>query len=144
VSEGWTEIKTTWKDPTAYLSQNEAGGTVQMGMLDGKPGIGPMQLLLSALSGCTAMDIVSILQKKHRNLTDLQVNVRGKRATEFPMIWTDIHVEYLIWSMDVSPKDAEQAIKLSAEKYCSVELMLAKSAKITSDYQILKPGQSAA
>ena len=115
-----------------------------MGKLDGKPGIGPMQLLLSALSGCTAMDVVSILQKKHRNLVDLQVKVRGKRAKEFPMIWTDIHVEYLIWSDDITSKEAEQAIKLSAEKYCSVELMLAKSAKITSEFQILKPGQSAA
>ncbi len=144
MSDGWTEITTTWTNETAWISQNEAGGTVQMGTLDGKPGVGPMQLLLAALAGCTGMDIVSILQKKKRKLSDMRVQVRGKRASEFPMIWTDIHVTYLIWGEDISPKEAEQAIQLSQEKYCSVELMLGKSAKITSEYQILKPGQSAA
>ena len=64
MTEGWTEITATWKGEMTFVGQNAAGGTVQMGTLDGKPGVGPMQLLLVAVAGCTGMDIVSILQKK--------------------------------------------------------------------------------
>jgi putative redox protein len=126
-----------------FMGFNSVGGTVQMGTLDGKPGIGPMQLLLVALAGCTGVDVVSILQKKHLNPTDLQVQVRGKRATDFPMIWTDIHLTYLLWGEAIRPRDVEQAIRLSEEKYCSVGIMLGKIARITSEYHLLKPGENA-
>ena len=141
--EGWIETSTQWKHETAFIGQNSAGGNVQMGMLEGKPGIGPMQLLLVAIAGCTGEDIVSILKKKRQLPTDMQINVRGKRATDYPMIWTDIHISYLIWGEALKPKDVEQAIQLSEEKYCSVGIMLGKSAKITSEYRILKPGEIA-
>jgi putative redox protein len=141
MSEGMTEITANWKGDMTFVGQNTAGGTVQMGTLDGKPGVGPMQLLLVALAGCTGTDIVSILQKKRAKLTDMQVRVRGKRADDYPMIWTEIHVTYLIWGDDIKQKDVEQAIELSEEKYCSVGLMLGKSAKIKSEYRILKPGE---
>jgi putative redox protein len=143
MTEVWTEITAAWKDEMTFAGQNATGGTVQMGTLDGKPGIGPMQLLLVAAAGCTGMDIVSILQKKHVNLTDMQVRVRGKRAEDYPMIWTDIHLTYLVWGKDIKPKDVEQAIQLSETKYCSVGIMLGKSAKITSEFHILNPGESA-
>ena len=143
MSEGWTEITTTWINEMAFVGQNSVGGTVQMGTLDGKPGIGPMQLLLVAVAGCTGEDIVSILKKKRQPPTDMQVRVRGKRATEYPLVWTDIHLNYLIWGEKISPKDVEQAIRLSEEKYCSVGIMLGKVAKITSEYHLLKPGENA-
>ena len=113
-----------------------------MGTLNDKPGVGPMQLLLVGLAGCTGIDIVSILQKKRVNISDMQVRVKGKRATDFPMIWTDIHVIYLVWGEKVLANDVEQAIQLSESKYCSVSLMLGKAAKITSEYHILKPGET--
>ncbi len=143
MSEGWTEITANWKGELTFLGQNAEGGTVQMGSLDGKPGVGPMQLLLVALAGCTGMDIVSILHKKRANLTDMRIKVRGRRATDYPMVWTDIEVTYLLWGEDLKPKDVEQAIQLSEEKYCSVGIMLGKSAHITSTYQIYKPGEAA-
>jgi putative redox protein len=143
MTEVWTEVTTAWKDEMTFVGQNATGGTVQMGTSDSKPGIGPMQLLLVAAAGCTGMDIVSILQKKRVNLTDMQVRVRGKRADDYPMIWTDIHLTYLVWGEDIRPKDVEQAIQLSETKYCSVGIMLGKSAKITSEFHILKPGESA-
>ena len=141
--EGWTEITAAWKGETTFIGQNVSGGTVQMGELGSETGVGPMQLLLVAVAGCTGMDIVSILQKKRAQLTDLRVKVRGKRADDYPMVWTDIHLTYLIWGEDIQPKDVEQAIQLSEEKYCSVGIMLGKTAKITSEYQILIPGQNA-
>ena len=124
-----------------FIGQNKAGGTVQMGTLDGKPGVGPMQLLLVAIAGCTGTDIVSILQKKHAELTDMQVRVSGNRASDYPMIWNNIQITYLIWGKSIKTKDVEKAIKLSEEKYCSVGIMLGKSAKITSRYRILNPGE---
>ena len=143
MTEGWTEISAAWKSENTFVGQNSAGGTVQMGPLNGKPGVGPMQLLLVALAGCTGEDIVSILKKQRQTPTDMQVRVRGKRATEYPMIWTEIHITYLIWGENTRSKDVERAIQLSEEKYCSVELMLCKAANITSEYVLLKPGEKA-
>jgi putative redox protein len=143
VTEDWTEIYSSWKGETTFIGQNAAGGTIQMGTLDGKPGVSPMQLLLMGLAGCTGMEIVSILQKKQLKLDDMQVRVRGRRANEYPKVWTDIHITYLIWGKDLNSRDAEQAIRLSEEKYCSVGIMLGKAAKITSEYHLLKPGENA-
>jgi putative redox protein len=143
VTNDWTEITASWKDEMAFVGQNAAGGSVQMGTLGGKPGIGPMQLLLVAVAGCTGEDIVSILKKKHLKPTDMQVRVRGKRAADYPMVWTDIHITYLIWGGNIPPGDVEQAIRLSEEKYCSVGLMLGKVARITSEYHLLEPGEKA-
>ena len=143
MTEGWIEITAAWKNELTFVGQNAGGGTVQMGMLDGKPGISPMQLFLTALAGCTGEDIVSILQKKRLKPTDMQVRVRGKRASDYPKIWTDIHLIYLIWGENIPPKEVEQAIRLSEEKYCSVGIMLGKSARITSEYRLLKPGENA-
>ncbi len=143
MSEKPVEILANWKGGTTFVGQNEAGGMVQMGELDGKPGVGPMQLLLAAIAGCTGMDIVSILEKKRQTLTNMQVRVSGNRAQDYPMIWERIHVTYLLWGEDLKPKDVEQAIELSEKKYCSVGIMLGKSAKISSGYRILKPGELA-
>jgi len=143
VTEGWTEINAILKNEITFVGQSPTGGTVQMGILDGKPGISPMQLLLVAVAGCTGEDIVSILKKKRLKPTDMQVRVRGKRATNYPMVWTDIHITYLIWGENLPPKDVEQAINLSEEKYCSVGIMLGKAARITSEYQLLKPVENA-
>jgi putative redox protein len=143
MTEGWTEVTASWKDEMNFIGQNAEGGTVQMGTVAGKPGVGPMQLLLLAVAGCTGMDIVSILQKKHLDLKDMQVRVRGHRAGDYPMIWTDIHLTYLVWGNGIQPKDVEQAIQLSETKYCSVGIMLGKSARITSEFQIYEPGQKA-
>ena len=144
MTEGWTEITAAWKGEMTMIGQNAAGGSVQMGSLDGKPGVGPMQMLLIAVAGCTGEDVISIMLKKKAKLTDMRMKVRGKRAEDYPMVWTDIHLTYQLWGEGIRPKDVEQAIKLSEEKYCSVGIMLGKTAHITSEYQIFKPGESAA
>ena len=144
MAEEWTEITAAWKSEMAFVVQDTTtGATLQMGTLDGKPGFGPMRLLLIAVAGCTGEDIVSILRKKRLALSDMQVRVRGKRANDYPMIWTDIHITYLIWGENLQTRDVEQAIRLSEDKYCSVRLMLDKAATITSEYSIYQPGQSA-
>ncbi|MEZ0395210.1 MAG: OsmC family protein [Anaerolineales bacterium] len=143
MSEGWTEVKATWLGEMAFRGENAAGARMQIGDLGDQKGIGPMQMLLLGVAGCTGMDIVSILRKKRLELTDFQVRVRAPRASTYPMVYTEIHVEYLLWGENLPVKDVEQAIQLSEEKYCSAGIMLRKAAPIYSTYRILKPGETA-
>ena len=140
MADNWREASATWKGGLNFTGENDKGGTVQLGPKN--ESIGPMQLLLVGLAGCTGIDIITILEKKRVAPTDLKVKVRGKRADTFPMVYTDIEVEYLLWGDDLKVRDVEQAIKLSEQKYCSVSIMLGKTSKITSTYKILKPGEA--
>jgi putative redox protein len=112
-----------------------------MSTLDGSPAVGPMGLLLAALGGCTGMDIASILAKKRVDLTGLEVRVSADRTEEYPKVWKDIEVVYIVRGNDIQAKDVERAIALSEEKYCSVSSMLGKAASIKSTYRILKPDE---
>jgi putative redox protein len=139
MADNWREVSATWTGELNFAGESDKGGTVQMGPEDGR--IGPMQLLLTGLAGCTGIDIISILKKKRVTPTDFKIKVRGKRADKFPMVYTDIEVEYLLWGHNLKVRDVEQAIKLSEQKYCSVSIMLGKTSKIRSTYKILKPGE---
>jgi putative redox protein len=119
-----------------FIGRNASGGTVQMGTMDGVPGISPMELVLVGLAGCTGYDVASILAKKRKGLKKFQVKVSGLRAETYPKVYTEIEVEYLLWG-NLDTTSVEQAIELSEKKYCSVSAMLVSSAKIRSSYQIL-------
>jgi len=139
MSENWTRISASWTGGLTFLGENDKEGKVQMGSSENTETITPMQMLLVGLAGCTGMDIVSILHKKRIELEKFQIKVEAKKADSFPKIWTDIHVRYLLWGNGIKNSDVEQAIKLSEEKYCSVSIMLGKSAEISSTYQINLP-----
>ena len=132
----WREIEAEWQDGGAFIGRNVSGGTVQMGKLNDHPGVSPMELLLMGLAGCTGVDIVDIMAKKREPLKALKVKVRGKRAEDFPQIYKEIEITYLIWGDGIKSKSVEQAIQLSEEKYCSVGIMLSAVADIRSSYQI--------
>jgi putative redox protein len=95
----------------------------------------PIELLLTGLAGCTAMDVLSILQKKREPIEGLRVEVVGARADEHPMIYTDIEVLYRVRG-NVNPAALERAIELSTTRYCGAHAMLSKSARITTRYEI--------
>jgi len=137
----WREVIAEWQGNTSFIGRNPTGGTVQMGKIDDRPGISPMELLLVGLAGCTGMDIASILSKERQPFVDLKVQVRGKRASDYPMVYTELEVTYLLWGEGLDLKAVERAIHLSEEKYCSVGLMLEKAAPIHSSYRVLKPGE---
>jgi putative redox protein len=137
----WKEVKAEWLGGSAFMGFNQKGGSVQIGTVDEKPGVGPMEMLLLGLAGCTGMDIISILEKKRLKIEDFKIFVRGNRADDYPKIYTEIEVSYLLWGRNIPKKDVEQAIQLSKEKYCSVGLMLGKAASIRSTYRILAPGE---
>lgn len=140
----WKEIVAEWKSEDAFIGKSPTGAEVQIGILDGKPGIGPMEMLLFGLAGCTGMDITSILRKQRQPLEAFKVRVRALRAETYPMVYTEIQLEYLLWGNDLNPKFVEQAIELSEEKYCSVGIMLSKAVeKFCSVYKIMAPGEEA-
>jgi putative redox protein len=141
----WKEISVIWDGQDGYTSAAPSGATLLMGKdRAGNPGTSPMELLLAGLAGCTAMDMIQILGKKRQLPADFRVRVRGNQKIDtYPMVYTEFQVEYLLWGDNLVPKDVEQAIQLSEEKYCSVGGTLAKAAPIRSTYRILAPGQAA-
>ncbi len=99
-------------------------------------GMAPMELLLVALGGCTAMDVISILKKMRQDVTDFQVITRGTRADEHPKVYTEIELEYVVRGHEVDPKSVERAIELSETRYCSISSMLNKTAKLVTKYRV--------
>jgi putative redox protein len=138
MADQWREIEAEWQGGGAFIAKNPRGGSVQMGTLNDKPGVSPMEIILVGLAGCTGVDIVDILEKKRQPLKALKVKVRGNRREEYPRIFTEIEITYLIWGDGINPQAVERAIHLSEEKYCSVSAMLRPVVQITSTYQIIE------
>lgn len=119
---------------------NDTGNTVET---DGSPGIGghnkamrPMQMLLASLAGCSSIDVIYILKKQRQPLDDIKINIKGERSDgPAPNLFTNIHVHYDLYGA-LKEEKAEQAVRLSMEKYCSVSKMLEKGATITWSYKI--------
>jgi putative redox protein len=97
---------------------------------DSQAGHSPTDLVLIALCGCTAYDVLSILQKKREPFTGVEVTAEAEKAAQPPRVYTDIKLLYRVRGQ-VSRKAVEDAVRLSEEKYCSVSAMLSKTAKIT-------------
>ena len=96
----------------------------------------PMELMLMSIAACSAMDVISILEKRRSTFTNLVIEVDGVKRDEHPRIYTSIHLKYIVSGMGVKPKDVERAIKLSEEKYCSAIGMVKDTAKMSSEYLI--------
>jgi putative redox protein len=133
------EISAVWQGRLAFEASNSAGLTITMDspLAKGAPkGPSPMQVLLMSLAGCTAMDVISILEKKRQNVTALEVNVVGNRADDHPRYYTDIEITFVVRGRDVDPAAVERAMELSAEKYCSASANLKPTSKITYGFRI--------
>ena len=100
----------------------------------------PMELLLIALGGCTAVDVISILKKKRERVTDYRVEVSGERRAEHPRAYTRLEVRHIVRGRGVSEKAVAQAVELSESKYCSVAATLRPAAEIVSSFEIIEEG----
>jgi putative redox protein len=98
----------------------------------------PAELLLIALGGCTAVDVVSILKKKRERVTDYRVEVRGTRREEHPRAFTRMEVRHVVRGHNVSEKSVASAIELSETKYCSVAATLRAGVEIVTSYEIIE------
>jgi putative redox protein len=123
--------KTIWTDNERYLGEATSRHAIVMDTAKEKTANTPMELVLIALCGCTASDVVGILRKKREPFTSLEVSAQGDRAEGYPAVYTQIKLTYRVGGT-VSSKAMEDAVRLSKEKYCSVSAMLEKTAKITS------------
>jgi putative redox protein len=98
----------------------------------------PHRLLLLALAGCTAMDVISILRKKRQQVSGLSVEVQGSRADQHPRVYTRIEVLYRVQGRNVDPRAVARAIELSATRYCPVIAMLGRVAEVTTRYEVVE------
>lgn len=100
-------------------------------------GMKPSDLLLVALSACTAVDVVSILEKKRQPLSKLEIVASGEQDIDPPWAFRKIHLKYIVSGKYITEKSIAQAINLSEEKYCSVAATLRGVAQITTEYEIV-------
>jgi putative redox protein len=131
-----TEAKVTWVEDKRFVGQASSGHGIIVDASTAKIGPSPMELLLMGMAGCTAHDVVEILQKQRQKVTGLDVSIRAERAEQPPRVYTTIEVEYLVEGRDITPKAVERAIRLSEEKYCSASIMLGATARIVNSYRI--------
>ena len=124
----------------SFVAESGSGHAV---VLDGAPeyggrniGVRPMEMLLMGLGGCTAFDVVMILEKGREKITGCEVALEAERATEDPKIFTKVKIIYTFKGENLNPAAIERAIKLSAEKYCSASIMFEKTAKIEHEWRI--------
>jgi putative redox protein len=124
------EASLNWSDQERFIGQASSRHAIVVDAGKEKTANSPMELVLIALCGCTASDVIGILRKKREPFTALEVHAKGERAAGYPAVYTEIHLTYRVRGK-VSEKAMEDAVHLSKEKYCSVSAMLAKTAKIT-------------
>ncbi|MDH5222435.1 MAG: OsmC family protein [Betaproteobacteria bacterium] len=98
----------------------------------------PMETVLAGTGGCTAYDVVVILKKSGQDVTGCEVRLEAERATTDPKVFTRIHTRFLVRGRNLKRNVVEQAVRLSHEKYCSATAMLAKTAEITRDLEIVE------
>jgi putative redox protein len=134
------KAKIKWLDGRAFVGESGSGHAVVM---DGAPesggrniGFRPMEMLLLGMGGCTAFDVVMILEKGREKVTSLEIELEAERAETEPKVFTHIKLIYRLKGRNLKPASVERAIKLSEEKYCSATAMLAKTAKIEHEWTV--------
>lgn len=104
----------------------------------GASGPKPIELLAAALAGCTAFDVITILRgKKQQHITAYEVRVRAEQAERPPQVFVAVNIHHIVTGHDVDPAAVSEAIRISEEKYCSVEAMLKRSAAITTTFEVV-------
>ena len=136
------KVEVDWTGGISFEAIADSGHKV---LMDASPEAGgenkgsrPMELLLMGLGGCSSIDVMLMLQKSRQDVTDCRAVIEAERADAVPAVFTHIHVHFVVTGRGLSSKHVERAVKLSAEKYCSASIMLAKAVEITHDYEILQ------
>ena len=131
----------------SFTGSADSGFTVALGtdpaVGGANDGFRPMELLLTGLAGCTAMDVVSILAKKRQKITGFAVQVHADRADTHPKVFTTIHLHYVVRGVWIYPAGVERAIELSAKTYFPAQAMFAQVAPITMDFEVIEEAVTA-
>ncbi len=134
------KARVKWLDHMSFVAESGSGHSI---VLDGSPehggrdlGIRPMESVLIGLGACSAFDVVLMLKKARQNVLDCEVVLEAERADAVPAVFTKIEMVYRIAGTELSKKQVDRAVSLSAEKYCSVSKMLEESVEITHRVEI--------
>jgi putative redox protein len=140
------KARVQWLDGRAFVGESGSGHAVVM---DGAPesggrniGIRPMEMMLLGLGGCTAFDVVMILERMREKVTGLDIGLEAERAGEDPKVFTHVKLIYKVKGHKLKAANVERAVKLSAEKYCSASAMFEKTAKIEHSFEIIEEGET--
>jgi putative redox protein len=142
------EVQASLQGPMQFNVSSATGHTITLdvpaseGGEDSAPT--PMELLLMSLAGCTGMDVISILRKQRQEVTKYEVKVHGTRADTHPRVYVEVNVKHIVTGHHLDPQAVSRAIELSSSKYCSVSQTVAKTARITTSFEVLAPADSVA
>lgn len=131
-------VSMSYVDDEKYQVKNASGNKLLVDMYsqDKKKNFSPMELLLSAVASCAAVEIVSMIRKRRRDFKDIKAEVSGTRAENHPKFFKLITIHYLIYSLDLTDAEAERFISLSLEKYCSVGSTINEKTNIIHSFEI--------
>jgi putative redox protein len=131
-------ITTHWKEKLLFEAVQENGGAVTM---DGhlQAGMSPKALLLAGLAGCSAVDVVEILEKMRVTFTGLTIVSAADQTADHPRVFTDIDLHYAVTTDPTNEDKVRKAIDLSLEKYCGVAAMLRKNSAIKYTFECVQP-----
>lgn len=140
------QAKVTWKGRMTFTGTSDSGFEVPLGTTPDvggdNDGFRPMELMAISLAGCTAMDVISILNKKRQDVTAFEVRVHTERADQHPKVFTSADILYLVTGHNVDEAAVVRAIQLSAERYCPAQGMLAKVMPIRLFYEIYEASEN--
>ncbi|OKY27603.1 OsmC family protein [Thalassotalea sp. PP2-459] len=128
------EVK--WIGEEMFAGISESGHTIVLDANSGALAPSPLENVLLSLGSCSSVDVVSILKKARQQISGCKVKISATRVDTIPKLFSDIHLHFVISGTGIQEKHVERAVSLSADKYCSVALMLNKSVNITHDYSI--------
>ena len=132
------KARTRWVEGVKFLGETGSGHALLMeGAGGGNTGVRPMELFLTGLGGCSAVDVMWLLRGMGQDVTGCDIQVEGDRAHTHPQVFTRIHLRYAVSGRDLVPMKVKLALKMSRDRLCSASAMLGKTAEITSELQIL-------
>ncbi len=130
------EARVTWVEDRRFVGHASSGHAIVLDGSSNKLGPSPMEMVLLGLIGCSAFDVIDILEKKKQAVSSFEVIAQAERAADHPRVYTAIGIEFVVRGQAIKAKAVEDAIQLSVGKYCSVAGMLNKTAQITTSYRI--------
>ncbi|MDN5450071.1 MAG: OsmC family protein, partial [Enterobacterales bacterium] len=125
------QARVKWVEGMTFLGESASGHQILMDGNAGDKAPSPMEMVLMSAGGCSAIDVVSILQKGRLDVRDCEVKLTSERREEAPRLFTHINLHFVVTGKGLTDKAVERAVALSAEKYCSVALMLGQAVNIT-------------
>lgn len=125
-----------WQHDMLFNGKSEHGHVVNMDGNQGQQASSPMELVLMAVAGCSSVDVVSILNKAKQAVEKVTVEVEGTRVDGTPSVFSHIHLHFNITGANIDERHVARAIRLSADKYCSVSIMLGASVEVSHGYTV--------